>query len=86
MSIAFDKLKCWTPCEEGLPCKLEPVLITYKNNEPESYYANIKGKPFTDVRIYSQNTVALSRTLWTKALKLLHGHRYRHRMKIAIDN
>lgn len=52
MSIAFDKLKCWTPCEEGLPCELEPVLITYKNNEPESYYANIKGKPFTAVAYY----------------------------------
>ena len=37
----------WIPVSEGLPEDLEPVNITWVNRNPESYYANIKDKPFT---------------------------------------
>lgn len=42
----------WIPVEERLPEKLEPVNIVWKNNSPESYYANIKGKPFVATGYY----------------------------------
>lgn len=42
----------WVPVEERLPEKLEPVNIVWKNNSPESYYANIKGKPFVATGYY----------------------------------
>lgn len=37
----------WIPCSERLPEDLEPVNITWVNHHPESYYADIKDKPFT---------------------------------------
>ena len=37
----------WIPCSERLPEDLEPVNITWVNHNPESYYADIKDKPFT---------------------------------------
>ena len=37
----------WIPVSERLPKKLEPVNITWVNHNPESYYADIKNKPFT---------------------------------------
>ena len=37
----------WIPVSERLPDDLEPVNITWINRNPESYYANIKDKPFT---------------------------------------
>ena len=37
----------WIPVSEGLPEDLEPVNITWVNHNPESYYKDIKDKPFT---------------------------------------
>lgn len=37
----------WIPVSERLPKDLEPVNITWINRNPESYYADIKDKPFT---------------------------------------
>jgi len=37
----------WIPVSEKLPEDLEPVNITWVNHNPESYYADIKDKPFT---------------------------------------
>ena len=37
----------WILCSERLPEDLEPVNITWINHNPESYYAEIKDKPFT---------------------------------------
>ena len=37
----------WIPVSERLPEDLEPVNITWVNHNPESYYADIKNKPFT---------------------------------------
>lgn len=42
----------WIPCNERLPEELEPVNITWINHNPESYYANIKDKPFTATGVY----------------------------------
>jgi hypothetical protein len=35
----------WTPVSRTLPDKLIPVLITYVNRNPASYYQDIKDKP-----------------------------------------
>lgn len=37
----------WIPVSERLPENTYPVNITWVNHKPESYYANIKDKPFT---------------------------------------
>ena len=37
----------WIPVSEGLPEDLEPVNISWVNHNPESYYTDIKDKPFT---------------------------------------
>ena len=37
----------WIPVSEGLPEDLEAVNITWVNHNPESYYMDIKDKPFT---------------------------------------
>lgn len=37
----------WFPCSERLPDNTDPVNITWVNHDPESYYADIKDKPFT---------------------------------------
>ena len=42
----------WIPVSEGLPKELEPVNITWINHNPESYYADIKDKPFTAIGMY----------------------------------
>ncbi|MBO6206833.1 MAG: DUF551 domain-containing protein [Lachnospiraceae bacterium] len=42
----------WIPCSERLPDDLEPVNITWVNHNPESYYAEIKDKPFTATGVY----------------------------------
>ena len=42
----------WISVSEGLPEDLEPVNITWVNHNPESYYANIKDKPFTATGVY----------------------------------
>lgn len=42
----------WIPVSERLPEDLEPVNITWVNHNPESYYAEIKDKPFTATGVY----------------------------------
>ena len=42
----------WIPVSERLPKNLEPVNITWVNHNPESYYADIKDKPFTATGVY----------------------------------
>lgn len=37
----------WIPVTERLPVNTNPVNITWVNHQPESYYADIKDKPFT---------------------------------------
>lgn len=37
----------WISVSDMLPDDLEPVNITWVNHNPESYYADIKDKPFT---------------------------------------
>lgn len=37
----------WTPVSKGLPETNDPVNVTWTNNDPELYYADIKGKRFT---------------------------------------
>ena len=37
----------WIPCSERLPENDVPVNIVWTNHKPESYYADIKDKPFT---------------------------------------
>ena len=47
-----ENLNEWIPVSERLPNELEPVNITWINHNPESYYANIKDKPFTATGVY----------------------------------
>lgn len=42
----------WISVSERLPKDLEPVNITWVNHNPESYYADIKDKPFTATGVY----------------------------------
>lgn len=42
----------WIPVTERLPEKLEAVNIVWKNNNPEPYYENIKGKAFVATGYY----------------------------------
>ena len=37
----------WTPVSKGLPKTPDPVNVTWTNNSPEPYYADIRGKRFT---------------------------------------
>ena len=36
----------WIPVSEGLPEDIKPVIVTWKNNDPKSYYQYIVGKHF----------------------------------------
>lgn len=42
----------WIPVTERLPEELEAVNIVWKNNNPEPYYENIKGKTFAATGYY----------------------------------
>jgi hypothetical protein len=37
----------WIPCSERLPEDIRPVIVTWKNTDPASYYQYIVGKHFT---------------------------------------
>ena len=37
----------WIPCSERLPEDIRPVIVTWKNTDPKSYYQYIVGKHFT---------------------------------------
>ena len=52
MAIKALEQTRWIPVSERLPEDLEPVNITWVNHNPESYYADIKDKPFTGTGHY----------------------------------
>ena len=51
----IDAVPRWIPCEERLPKDLEVVNITWINHRPATYYADIKGKPFTATAIHYED-------------------------------
>ena len=42
----------WIPCSERLPDNIRPVLVTWKNNDPASYYQYIVGKHYIGTAHY----------------------------------
>lgn len=46
-ALEQQKTGKWIPVSERLPDNTDPVNITWVNHDPESYYADIKDKPFT---------------------------------------
>lgn len=42
----------WIPCSERLPEAEYPVIVTWKNNDPKSYYQYILGKHYVGVAHY----------------------------------
>ena len=42
----------WIPCSERLPEDIRPVIVTWKNTDPKSYYQYIVGKRFTGTACY----------------------------------
>ena len=44
---ALEQEPKWIPVSERLPDNTDPVNITWVNHDPDSYYADIKDKPFT---------------------------------------
>ena len=63
-AIALDMIGCikslpsadrpqeWIPCSERLPEDIRPVLVTWKNTDPASYYQYIVGKHFIGTAHY----------------------------------
>ena len=49
---ALEQEPRWIPVSEGLPKDIKPVQITWRNNDPETYYQDIKGKHFTGTAHY----------------------------------
>ena len=48
----IDAVSDWIPCSERLPEDIGPVLVTWKNNDPASYYQYIVGKHFIGTAHY----------------------------------
>lgn len=71
----------WIPCSERLPKDLEPVNITWINHNPESYYADIKDKPFTATGVYFNGQWYWWSTLCTDILA-----EYSHNYDDVIDD
>ena len=42
----------WIPCSERLPKDIRPVIVTWKNTDPASYYQYIVGKHYTGTACY----------------------------------
>ena len=42
----------WIPCSERLPEDIRPVIVTWKNTDPASYYQYIVGKHYTGTACY----------------------------------
>ena len=42
----------WIPVSERLPKNIRPVIVTWKNTDPASYYQYIVGKHFTGTACY----------------------------------
>ena len=71
----------WIPVSERLPEELETVNITWINHNPESYYADIKGKPFTATGVYFNGQWYWWSTLCTDILA-----EYSHNYDDVIDD
>ena len=71
----------WIPVSERLPRDLEPVNITWINHNPESYYEDIKDKPFTATGVYFNGQWYWWSTLCTDILA-----EYSHNYDDIIDN
>ena len=57
----FDRIKAlpsaqpeqqWIPCSKRLPEDIKPVIITWQNTDPASYYQYIVGKHYTGTACY----------------------------------
>ena len=49
---AQPEIMKWIPCSERLPENIRPVIVTWKNTDPASYYQYIVGKHFTGTACY----------------------------------
>lgn len=47
-----EAVQGWIPCSERLPENIRPVIVTWKNTDPASYYQYIVGKHFTGTACY----------------------------------
>lgn len=45
----------WVLCSERLPEDIRPVIVTWKNTDPASYYQYIVGKHFTGTACYKNS-------------------------------
>ena len=52
MAINALEQTAWIPCSEGLPNDIRPVIVTWKNIDPASYYQYIVGKHYTGTACY----------------------------------
>ena len=48
----IDVVSDWIPCSERLPEDIRPVIVTWKNTDPASYYQYIVGKHFIGTAHY----------------------------------
>jgi len=80
-SIELLEQTRWIPVSERPPKDLEPVNITWVNHNPESYYADIKDKPFTATAVYFNGQWYWWSTLCTDILA-----EYSHNYDDIIDN
>lgn len=71
----------WIPVSERLPEELVPVNITWINHNPESYYKDIKDKPFTATGVYFNGQWYWWSTLCTDMLA-----EYSHNYNDIIDD
>lgn len=51
-ALSADAVQGWIPVSERLPENIRPVLVTWKNNDPKSYYQYIVGKHFIGTAHY----------------------------------
>ena len=42
----------WTPVTKGLPKDLEEVIVTWVNTNPDPYYSDIEGIPFSGAAVF----------------------------------
>jgi len=47
-----DRPQEWIPCSERLPEDIRPVIVTWKNTDPASYYQYIVGKHYIGTAHY----------------------------------
>lgn len=52
MQPTIEPEQRWISCSERLPEDIRPVIVTWKNTDPASYYQYIVGKHFTGTACY----------------------------------